>query len=346
MTAILAVSARHLTILNPSSRRYSDAALILFSKSCSQLRAELDEPLTLENRDARLATSILLHYLSWCDVEFLGPWRGAHDRRHRHGRRDDDVAPDLARDPILLLGNGMRHVRFLSWQLPDLEDSLFGRLLATRKCCSMRSLIEGSEQSYRALRERIMGLYHDPRLGGSGRRTTPPRADEGPLPEDGLPSNFSGVLPAPCSQYCSSTHIPQLLALRAIDNGERTPASRMLYNRLSFEVAVERLAILVFAARLHELGGDLAIATRERDELERSVLSFPLLCFGPFCELVAAGDARALAVLYLMYRSAGILMEGARCPWWAAERIAVMRPLLGGELRRRGLLALVEDICE
>lgn len=344
MTAILAVAARHLNILNPSSRRYSDAALILFSKSCSQLRAELDDPLTLENRDGRLATSILLHYLSWCDVEFLRPWRGANDRRC-HGR-DDVVAPDLARDPLLLLGNGMRLVRFLSWQLPDLESSLFGRLLATRKCGAMKCLLEGSEESYRDLKERIMGLYHDPRLGGSRRTTPPPGADEGPLPEDGLPSNFSGVLPAPCSQYCSSTHIPQLLALRAIENGEPTPASRMLYKRLSFEVAVDRLAILVFASRLHELGGDQAIGARERDELERSVLSFPLLCFGPFCELVAAWDARALAVLYLMYRSAGILMEGARCPWWAAERIAVMKSLLGGELRRRGLLALVEDICE
>ncbi|MBE3047372.1 hypothetical protein IMZ48_33620 [Candidatus Bathyarchaeota archaeon] len=336
MTAILAVAARHLNILNPASRHYSDAALFLLSKSCSQFRADLDRAITVENRDTRLGTSILLHYLSWSDVEFL-------DSSQAGGAGDAQQPLDLSHDQLFLLSGGVRHVRFLSWQLPGIESSIFGRLIASRNCGLLRSMLENRGRGYHAMRERLEKLYDDPRFRG-GIATPPPEEQrEGDGSGHGHLSKLTAAIFAPCQQTCTFEHLSNVFRLWIPDGHGQTPADRPLYSRLSFEVAVDRLTLLLYASRLHE--PDDSALGEVRDDVERVILSFPLLCFGPFYELVAAGDSRALAVLYLVYRSAGTLLRGPGCPWWAERRVVVMERALRGELGRRGLLAAVEDVA-
>lgn len=336
MTAILAVAARHLNFLNPSCRRYSDAALVLLSKSCSQFRADLDQAITVENRDARLGTCILLHYLSWCDVDFLDLSAGG-----------DGQPLDLSSDQLFLLSGGVRQVYYLSWQLPDLDESIFGRLITSRKFSLLQAALAEHGRSYQGLRERMMRLYDDPRLGGQGGVSTA-RLEEA-LERgnwcEACRSNIPIAILIPCSQSCARAYISSLLALRIPDGHELTPQERDLYARLSFEVAVDRLTLLLHAARLRELHPE-ALEPDVQAELERAVPSFPLMCFRPFCEMVAKGDTRALAVLYLLYRAAGALLGGERCPWWAARRLAVMEGALERELVRKGVVDIVRGIAE
>lgn len=326
MTAILAVSARHLNILTPASPRYSNAALLLLSKSCSQFRADLDKAITVENRDARLGTAILLHYLCWCNVDAPGP------------------AADLSRDQLFLLSEGVRHVRLLSWQLAASQNSIFGRLVKEKRCGALRAMLDGKGLDYRILRGRIMELYDDPQFGAG--IPTPPPEEPGPGQGEGEgmhgpgrdraaehPFNTVAAVPDPCPQACSDSHILSLLAMQIPHTGRPTPAERELYARLAFEIAADRLAVLLHAERMYE---GVEPEPDVREELERAVLSFPLVCYRPFCDLVAAGDSRALAVLYLLYRCAGAFLGGS---WWAARRAAVMEEALRDELGRRGLLA-------
>lgn len=329
MTAMLAVSARHLNILTPTSRRYSNAALLLLSKSCSQFRTNLDQAITIENRDARLGTAILLHYLCWCNVDAPGP------------------DADLSRDQLFLLSEGVRHVRLLSWQLPVLQDSIFGRLVKEKRCGALRVLLEGRGVDYRVLRGRIMELYDDPRFGAAVPTPPPEEQGQGQGPQGpgrdraaDHPFNTVAAVPDPCPQVCSDAHILSLLAMQMPHTSSPTPAERELYTRLAFEIAADRLAVLLHAEHMYD-GVDPGPEVRE--ELERAVLSFPLICYRPFCDLVAAGDSRALAVLYLLYRCAGRFLGGS---WWAAGRAAVMEEALRNELGRRGLLGRLASFVD
>ena len=146
------------------------------------------------------------------------------------------------------------------------------------------------------------------------------------------PFNTVAAVPDPCPQVCSDAHILSLLAMQIPHTGCPTPAERELYTRLAFEIAADRVAVLLHAEHMY-VGVEPEPDVRE--ELERAFLSFPLVCYRPFCDLVAAGDSRALAVLYLLYRCAGRFLGGS---WWAVERAAVMEEALRNELCRRGLL--------
>ena len=239
---------------------------------------------------------------------------------------------------------------YLSWQLPDLEGSIFGRLVTSRKCGLLRALLAEQGRSYQALRERMMRLYDDPRLGGccggKGGVATPPPEEEQEQDGwcNGCRSNIPVAILTPCPQSCARAYISSLLALRIPDGHEMTPQERDLYTRLSFEVAIDRLTLLLHAARLREVHPE-ALGPDVRAEVERAVPSFPLMCFRPFCEMVAAGETRALAVLYLSYRAAGTLIGGEGCPWWAARRLMVMEAALARELGRRGVLRVVEGVA-
>lgn len=67
--------------------------------------------------------------------------------------------------------------------------------------------------------------------------------------------------------------------------------------------------------------------------LARYVLSFPVLCHGPFASMVQHGDPHALLLLYHFYRAVRILLPAGRC-WWAHNRAAVSEAALKEWLTR------------
>lgn len=54
-------------------------------------------------------------------------------------------------------------------------------------------------------------------------------------------------------------------------------------------------------------------------DLSRFILSFPIVCHGPYITMVQGNDPHALLLLYHFYRAARILMPLDKC-WWAHER--------------------------
>jgi hypothetical protein len=342
MTAMLAVAARHLSILNPHSRRHHNAALSLISKSCSQFRSNLDYAITLENRDARLATSILLHYLAWCNVEPL-----ALEAASASGS-----AVDLSRDQLFLLSEGVRQVRVSSWRLPRIHESVFGRLVF--ECCysrygALRAVVSERAAGHRARRACILALHDDPRfrratadVGTGGGSLCPP----GDIPRlDLLVANDNNTVTCMPESHPHVSPDNRHLSLSALFNPPETiaslsPVEREAYSRLAFAVVADRVATLLHASQL-AAGSELDQVTRE--ELERSFLTFPILCYRPFCDLVAEGDSRALAVLYLVYKSGRAIMGASGAPWWAARRSEIMEVALEKELERRGLLEALRE---
>lgn len=81
---------------------------------------------------------------------------------------------------------------------------------------------------------------------------------------------------------------------------------------------------------------DCARATVSQADIVRYVLTFPMLCFGPFLPLISSGDSRALVVLLHIYRVVRILLPTDDY-WWCRRRAEVMESAIGEELRARGL---------
>lgn len=62
-------------------------------------------------------------------------------------------------------------------------------------------------------------------------------------------------------------------------------------------------------------------------QLVRYILSFPVMCHGPFSTMVQRSDPHALVLLYHFYRAANILLSPDLC-WWAHKRAAMSEKLL------------------
>ncbi len=73
-----------------------------------------------------------------------------------------------------------------------------------------------------------------------------------------------------------------------------------------------------------------------QEDIVRYVLTFAMLCFGPFLNLISTSDSRAMVVLYHFYK-----VVGALCPtdneWWCQDRVMVMEAAIREELNARGL---------
>lgn len=122
MTAILAVSARHLSTLRPEDAVYGEASLALLSRSCALFGAELSrDDGAGGGYDSLFFTAQLIHYLTWCNLESVD---GPDDA--------DDNALDLARDQLFLLSSGVRV--FLSGTRAQGPDSIFAKAWQDAPC--------------------------------------------------------------------------------------------------------------------------------------------------------------------------------------------------------------------
>lgn len=58
--------------------------------------------------------------------------------------------------------------------------------------------------------------------------------------------------------------------------------------------------------------------------IEQLFYGFPILCCGPFSELIMKRDSRALVFLFHFYRAARLLLPAKKC-WWAHNRSRSLR---------------------
>ncbi|KAK2045600.1 hypothetical protein LZ31DRAFT_464197 [Colletotrichum somersetense] len=151
MTAMLAVSARHLSILRPQETAYAEAAMALLSRSCSIFSTVLDRG---DKYDPLFFTAQLIHHLTWCNLEFL------HDEHV-----PDSPALDLSRDQLFLLSSGVRV--FLSGTRAQGSDSIFSGSSQKSRCDALGLIVTGQGMDRGSIVEAFMTRY-DELTAGSG----------------------------------------------------------------------------------------------------------------------------------------------------------------------------------
>lgn len=98
MEAILLMSAAHLSYKVQDKPEYRIASRFHFSTALQLFRHALSSPITVQNADALMATSILLFHHAWADIDLVPDIPSGSDPL------------DLAMDPLFSLSNGLREV--------------------------------------------------------------------------------------------------------------------------------------------------------------------------------------------------------------------------------------------
>ncbi|GJC90226.1 sterol uptake control protein 2 [Colletotrichum liriopes] len=145
MTAMLAVSARHLSILRPQETTYAEAAMALLSRSCSIFSTVLDRS---DKYDPLFFTAQLIQYLTWSNLEFLKVEGGP-----------DSSVLDLSRDQLFLLSSGVRV--FLSSTRAHGSDSIFTRSWQSSQCDALDLIVTEQGMDRDSLVEGFMKRYDE-----------------------------------------------------------------------------------------------------------------------------------------------------------------------------------------
>ncbi|KAK1580517.1 uncharacterized protein LY79DRAFT_520619 [Colletotrichum navitas] len=151
MTAMLAVSARHLSILRPQETAYAEAAMALLSRSCSIFSTVLDRG---DKYDPLFFTAQLIHYLTWCNLEL------PHDEHV-----PDGPVLDLSRDQLFLLSSGVR--LFLSSTRAQGSDSIFFGSSQNSQCDALSLIVAEQGMDRGNIVEGFMARYDELTAGAS-----------------------------------------------------------------------------------------------------------------------------------------------------------------------------------
>ncbi|KAJ0301749.1 hypothetical protein COL5a_005767 [Colletotrichum fioriniae] len=155
MTAILAVSARHLGTLRPENTVYGEASLALLSRSCALFGAELGrDDRAGEGYDSLFFTAQLIHYLTWCNLEFID------------GTGDTDTPLDLSRDQLFLLSSGARV--FLFGTRSQEQESIFAKAWQDAPCDALDKIVAEQSMDRGPIQRAFMNQYDDMTPRGQG----------------------------------------------------------------------------------------------------------------------------------------------------------------------------------
>lgn len=357
MNAILSVAAKHLSILRPLDPRYAEAAMVMLNKSIEAYRENLSTPITSDNCDAMLGTSILINYIAWNDLGFLegqniltNPAAGGLD---------------LSGDQLFLLSSGVRQLFFNSFPVFRDIGSVFTTIARYHPCDHLEEEAERRGTNWREICSQLNEIFDDPRYGetctqeSTHRPSSPTTMDR--TSREWYCDNVSGWSLAPphvnrSALGMSAFHADYLKHIvetdgnpaLAIELAEQGITARVIYRRIA-----QRLSVLLSLIPCVEGQEDsvqlqddeksvdgtvpASLSEARMRDAERYFFAFPMvLCFGPFLPLILEGDSRALVLLYHTYRAARCLLTSERA-WWAGERAVVMEKLILHELEARGL---------
>ncbi|KAK2589713.1 hypothetical protein QQS21_012610 [Conoideocrella luteorostrata] len=362
MSTILCVAAAHLAVLSPQEPKYSSAKSQLLPKSLRLLRLGLSRPITKQTCDALAGTTVLVNYISWCNLDFLAEQHISH----HPGGSDTTTGLDLSQDQLFLLSPGVLQVYLQGLPVFIEHDSVFLTIGKQHPRINIENVLAARGEDATRFVEPFMKMWDDPRYmtcsapaGDQASSDTPFRRtwsffseveselyrtyDTSSRPKDVMlvyygntpeetrdailrvqsakNSNAAGDIPTPESQ-------PGEVAL-----GEQA----LIPRRTAFERVVRRLSPLLSCLSAPQGSANAfpgAPMPRQAD-LQRLIFTFPVFCCGAMLELVAAGDARTLIMLYHFYRAVRILLPTEES-WWAGERSRHLEGLILAELKARG----------
>lgn len=351
MVAILCTSALHLTTLCPQSARYSYYATTLMSKTISLFRQSLSRPLTKITSEANMGTALLINYISWCDLSFMD------------GVRNFNC---LVHDQLLFLSPGILHVWFQAIPIFIEEKSVFVKVTNRHPRLKIEQALAKRGHSGELFVKPLMDVWDDPRYQRSGNlpahTTVHMPAIKGSshllqeLQRELVPAN---PLLGPSSCH-NDEHEPlpeqmmnykKAIAKVMADSLEakgspippRLPPSAL--DRAGFEYIVRRMSPLLVCQTMASNSdqGTASDMLALHKNIEDFFYGFPVLCCGPFTELVARRDARALVLLFHFYRCARALLDPRRC-WWARTRCCLMEKLIDEGLKSLGLSTSLDNL--
>lgn len=342
MAAILCTSSMHLSTFHPQNTWYPQFARRLMPNTISLFRQSLSKPLTKSHSEAIVGAALLVNYISWFDVSFLD------GNTSRVGA--------LAHDQLLLISSGIVHAWFQTIPILIEKQSIFpNAMMHHPRLVIEQTLAKRSNDDTSLFVQPLMDIWNDRRYQTSGHlaadRTVYEPATNGAwrllqdfeselVPADD-PRRLTGQT---CDESQKLLHYKEKVTkitktpLPANGSPELSDVPPPLQARASFEYIVRRLSPLL---RCQAAMSDSSAETRSdmaalRDNLEGLIYGFPILCCGPFADLVQRRDTRALVLLLHFYRCAGILLDPKRC-WWATARSRIMENLIFKELVVRGV---------
>lgn len=344
--------------LSPGDPRYHQANYSLLDKALREYRRALSSPITSTNCDALLGTAVLVHHLMWCDLSFMEVPDG--------GKQE---GLDLSADRLYWLSTGVRQIFFMAWPLFQTNHSVFMRVSILQPCMALEEAVDARGLNWQRIAQGFMDLYDNPRYHGgrdafsptynpSSSRTVSQSPSDTLSPSQSTVFDSHSGLHGDLSLGAESGNLMKVATLwdsykmgaTFVENGGHRDQA---LERLAYERLVARLSVAIAFIEDRGIGGfgdcsaaclfapnltppDSARSTLTQRDVVRYVLTFPMLCFGPFLPLISSGDSRALVVLLHIYRAVRVLLPNDDF-WWCRKRSEVMESAIGAELRARGL---------
>ncbi|KAM7207355.1 hypothetical protein V8F20_002235 [Naviculisporaceae sp. PSN 640] len=343
--------------LSPGDSRYHRANYSLLDKALREYRKALSSPITPTNCDALLGTAVLVHHLMWCDLSFME----VPDEGQKEGL-------DLSADRLYWLSTGVRQIFFMAWPLFQTNHSVFMRVSVLQPCMALEDAVDARGLNWQRIAQGFMDLYDNPRYHGGRGAFSPAYTPSSSRAVSQSPASISSSSqslalanrPGPHEEISLGSESGKNLIKVAtlwdsykmgetfVENGGQQDK---FLERIAYERLVVRLSVAIAFVEDRGIGScpaaaafftpnttppDCARSTLTQEDVVRYVLTFPMLCFGPFLPLISSGDSRALVVLLHIYRVVGVLLPSDNF-WWCRKRSEVMVSAIGAELRARGL---------
>lgn len=157
MTAMLAISARHISTLRPRENLYAQAAMALLSRSCAAFVEALekqDDDAGDDKCDPLFFTAMLVNHLTWCNLSFLEGQAAPPP-----GAGGSSTPLDLTGDQLFLLSSGPR--MFLSSTRARGSQSVFAGMASTSQCGALEAIVEAQGWDLGAIVDCFMDCYDE-----------------------------------------------------------------------------------------------------------------------------------------------------------------------------------------
>ncbi|KAI0188922.1 hypothetical protein EV127DRAFT_114120 [Xylaria flabelliformis] len=287
MNAILSIAARHLSVIHPDDPKNRTIAARHLCRASSGLRNELSKDGLSIHFDAFLATSILFYYDTWTNADYSLP------------HQEDETISGAWTDRVFGFSSSLKKTLLTGFERPLEQPSVFRQSLTKNPGDEIAATVKTSPDRLAEYEEFFS--YHRP-LSVEMLNEPPTSA----IDEDQIESGFR------------LSHVFQTKA--ALDPAED-----------AYVPVVRRLCLIL--PFLGHSQGESPDSTPSpnlpsiQPLLAKFILSFPLLGWSAFPDLIERGDSHALFLLYHFYRAVRIVLSHKDW-WWAHKRAVVAEGVL------------------
>jgi hypothetical protein len=334
MNAVLLISARHLSFLDPDHASYRRAAVLHLAETLHIFRSALDQPMAASNADAFIATSVLLVHHAWALDD------DAVIETQPSPLHSFNLRLDFARDSLLSLSQGQRSVFLKAQRLIAQDQSIFAAPARyhPRTSLEQEARRQGSRRCY-DLWVQILKAFQDDRPKIERQPTAhPDRATYDQLPRRAAApiSNTPTVprgLPATSEDKCdaelagfmdAASRLTLLLGLFPDPPQTPRPAS------CGDSTLPSDVGDGVDCFDFQEQKGLPPLS-----DLARYMFSFPTRSADSFINLVQHRNPWALLLMYLFYQAVIVLLPEEQC-WWSRRRARTLAIALEQALQAQG----------